>query len=128
MKAKILIARRKIGGSILLLLFLFYAGSCHIKWMPDTFSKIDQLEKVVTWEDDFGTLPENADSGEEPANLYAKSALLMDAVSKRVLFEKNGYEVLPMASTTKIMTCIYVLENSDLEQLVTVSSDRKSVV
>ena len=123
MKAKILIARRKIGGSILLLLFLFYAGFCHIKWMPDTFSTIDQLEKVVTWEDDFGTLPENADSGEEPANLYAKSALLMDAVSKRVLFEKNGYEVLPMASTTKIMTCIYVLENSDLEQLVTVSSN-----
>lgn len=78
---------------------------------------------MVTWEDDFGTLPENAESGEEPANLYAKSALLMDAVSKRVLFEKNGYEVLPMASTTKIMTCIYVLENSDLEQLVTVSSN-----
>jgi len=43
-------------------------------------------------------------------SLYARSALLMDASNGRVLYEENGYEVMPMASTTKIMTCILALE------------------
>ncbi len=54
--------------------------------------------------------------------LYAKSALLMDAANQRVLYEKNGYEVLPMASTTKIMTAILALEYGNLEDEVTVSA------
>ena len=44
-----------------------------------------------------------------PEELYAQSAVLMDADSGRVLFEKNGMEQRPMASTTKILTCILVL-------------------
>ena len=52
-----------------------------------------------------------AEEIEEPRNLYAQSAVLMDAESGRILFEKNGQEVLAMASTTKIMTCILALEN-----------------
>ena len=58
---------------------------------------------------------------EEPKDLYAQAAVLMDAESGRILFEKNGQEVLPMASTTKIMTCILALENGDLGETVTVS-------
>ncbi len=54
-------------------------------------------------------------------DLYALSAVLMDADSCRVLYEKNGYEQLPMASTTKIMTCIVTLEQANLDELVTVS-------
>lgn len=53
--------------------------------------------------------------------LYAKAAVLMDADSGRVLFEKNGDLVLPMASTTKIMTCIVALENSDITKAVQIS-------
>lgn len=54
-------------------------------------------------------------------SLHAASALLMDGKSGRVLYEKNGYEALPMASTTKIMTCLYALEHADLSSTVTVS-------
>lgn len=54
--------------------------------------------------------------------LYARSAVLMDADSGRVLFGKNEKEQLPMASTTKIMTCIVALENGNMEDTVTVSS------
>lgn len=50
--------------------------------------------------------------------LYAKSALLMDGDSKRVLYQKNGYDKMPMASTTKIMTCIIALENSNPDDVV----------
>lgn len=54
--------------------------------------------------------------------LYAKYALLMDSDNGRVLFEKNGHEKAPMASTTKIMTLIVALENANPDDLVTVSS------
>lgn len=57
----------------------------------------------------------------EPSQLYAKAALLMDASNGRVLFEKKGYDQMPMASTTKIMTCIYTLENGNLNDTVTIS-------
>lgn len=61
---------------------------------------------------------------EEPkeSELYARSAVLMDADSGRVLYEKNGYEQMPMASTTKIMTCIIALEQGNLQDVVTASS------
>lgn len=55
-------------------------------------------------------------------NLYAKSAVLMDADTGRVLYAKNGQEHMPNASTTKIMTCIIALEQGNLEDEVTVSS------
>ena len=48
--------------------------------------------------------------GDEPTELYARSAVLMDADSGRVLFGKDADVVRPMASTTKIMTCILALE------------------
>lgn len=58
----------------------------------------------------------------EPDNLYAQSAVLMDADTGRILFEKNGDSEMPMASTTKIMTLLVTLENADLEEEVSVSA------
>lgn len=58
---------------------------------------------------------------EEPASLYAQAAVLMDADSGRVLFQKNGEEVLANASTTKILTCILALEEGHIEDVVTAS-------
>ena len=58
----------------------------------------------------------------EPPVLNAASAVLMDADSGRVLFEKDGFTVRPMASTTKIMTCILALENGDPDDEVLVSA------
>ncbi len=60
---------------------------------------------------------------EEPDDLYAQSAVLMDAESGRVLFEKNGEEQKAMASTTKIMTCILALENGNMDDVVTFSKN-----
>ncbi len=54
--------------------------------------------------------------------LYATAAVLLDADSGRVLFGKNEETILAMASTTKIMTCILVLENTSPEDILTVSS------
>lgn len=63
-------------------------------------------------------------SAEEPApeDLYAKSACLLDGDSGRVLYGKDETVPLPMASTTKIMTCIVALEQGDMQQVVTASA------
>ena len=54
--------------------------------------------------------------------LYAQAAVLMDADSGRVLYGKNENEILPMASTTKIMTCILALEYGNPDDIVEVSA------
>lgn len=60
--------------------------------------------------------------GKEPLQLYSQAAVLMDADSGRVLYGKNPNDKLPMASTTKIMTCILALEYGNPEELVEASS------
>ena len=60
-------------------------------------------------------------------SLYAKSAVLMDAESGRVLYGKNEAEQMAMASTTKIMTLLIALEQGDLEQIITVSDYAQSM-
>ena len=59
---------------------------------------------------------------EEELQLYAQAAVLMDADSGRVLYGKNEKDVLPMASTTKIMTCILALEYGNTDEIVEVSA------
>lgn len=54
--------------------------------------------------------------------LYATAAVLMDGDTGRVLYGKNEDAPMAMASTTKIMTCIILLEEGDLEAEVQVSS------
>ena len=63
--------------------------------------------------------------GEEapaPLELRARAAVLMDGDTGRILYGKNQDQTLPMASTTKIMTCILALENASLDDVVEVSS------
>lgn len=57
---------------------------------------------------DDSSLPATADFGLN--NLHAKYACLMDGENNRVLVGKNENEAVPMASTTKIMTCVIALE------------------
>lgn len=59
--------------------------------------------------------------------LYARSAVLMDADTGRILFGKNDNEVMPMASTTKIMTLLVTLEHADLDEIVEVSARAASM-
>lgn len=56
------------------------------------------------------------------SQLYSRSAVLMDADSGRVLVGKDAGHPMPMASTTKIMTCILALENAQPDDIVTVSA------
>ena len=74
------------------------------------------------------TVNEDQDGREEqgPGDLYALSAVLMDGDSGRVLYEKQGEKARPMASTTKVMTCILALEQAPGSDPVTVSANAAS--
>lgn len=50
----------------------------------------------------------------------ARSAILYEPRTDSILFEKNIHERMAMASTTKIMTAVVVLENTDISEIVTV--------
>lgn len=60
-----------------------------------------------------------ATTGETSVN--APVAILMDANTGKILYEKNAYEKMYPASTTKIMTAILALENRDLSHIAKVS-------
>lgn len=50
---------------------------------------------------------------EEPFKLEAKSAILIDASSGEIIYEKNIHEKLPPASITKIMVLLIAMEDLD---------------
>lgn len=68
-----------------------------------------QMEEII--------LPQNY----ENINLYAKSAVLIDGETNRILYGKNPMEQMPNASTTKILTCILAIELGEMEQICEVS-------
>lgn len=56
--------------------------------------------------------------------ITAKSALVVDADTGQVLFQKNSRQVLPIASLTKLMTALIVLDsNPDFQREVVYSSE-----
>lgn len=57
----------------------------------------------------------------EELDLNAKAAVIMDAESGKVLYGKSQNHKMPNASTTKILTCLYILEHCDIEQTAKVS-------
>jgi D-alanyl-D-alanine carboxypeptidase (penicillin-binding protein 5/6) len=60
-------------------------------------------------------------------NITARSAILMDYASGRVIWAKNEQEKLPPASLTKILTAILILEKGNLEDVVTVGEKPSKV-
>lgn len=59
--------------------------------------------------------------GSGDLQLQAKAAVLMDMDTGRLLFSKNPSQHMPIASLTKVMTALLVLENGVLDQKVYVS-------
>ena len=63
---------------------------------------------------------------ESTPKINSRACIIYDRTSQKILFEKNAYSKRPMASTTKIMTAIIVLENANLKDIVEVSKKAAS--
>ena len=111
--------------------FIFLANSYYINTYA--FSKTEIVRNYDTdthlatdiFQTRFSTLPQNniakTSVPNELSSLHAKAAILMDGDNQRVLFGKDEEKELPMASTTKIMTCLYAIEHGNLSDKVTFS-------
>lgn len=67
------------------------------------------------------------DASAEGLSLSSKSAVLIEAESGNVLYQKNAFAVRPMASTTKIMTALVAIESGDLDRLVKIDNRARGV-
>ncbi len=94
--------------------------------MRQSGRRLHSLEKIVA----FGALAAVlfvsvgfARAGDGP-KLRSSVALVLDAESGETLFEKNSETVLPIASITKLMTAVVVLERGlDLEERVVINRE-----
>ena len=60
-------------------------------------------------------------------DISARGAVLIEAQSRNIAFEKNMNERMPMASTTKIMTALVALENAHLDDTVQITQEMTGV-
>lgn len=115
-------------SALFLCIALFFTAFCPAALAenaePETQEFVDPTlpEDAIRWDE---THPELLDAD----MLYASSAILIEASSGEVLFEKNADEIMYPASTTKILTGYIALQLADLENdIVTVSQNALDLV
>lgn len=89
---------------------------------PNTFANeipenIENTENVETQEQNIDNL-----------NIYSDCILLLEKETGEILYERNAYNKMYPASTTKMLTAILVLENCDLNDIATVNKSAISAV
>ena len=99
------------GMLVLALLFTALIPVAHAETEGEATSQ-ESVETAETYVDPYGL------------NISAECAILLDASSGRVLYEKNAEQRHLIASTTKIMTALVVLERAEnLDATVTIPED-----
>lgn len=71
----------------------------------------------------LGFIPQNVSAKDMVPSVSADSAVLMDATTGKILYSKNPDSAYPPASTTKTMTALLTLENTKLDDIVTVGKN-----
>ena len=102
------IKRLKKAGIILLLIICLFFNMVKANTEDEEDININEILQVTSAEVD---MPKTS----------SRIALIYDRASGEVIYEKNGYRKAKMASTTKIMTSLIVLEKGNLSDTVTVS-------
>ena len=98
--------------NLLVILVILILNSTSVVYADD----IDDLE-IIDWSDE---IVETTNTSEEP-KINSRAAVIYDRKAQKIIWGKKENERRPMASTTKIMTAIVVLENANLSDTVTVS-------
>ena len=78
-------------------------------------------------EETAGTVPPAEISWSDAPGISGTSAIMIDAGSGDILYEKNSRERRDPASVTKILTCLVALETLDPDSMVTIDRDLETV-
>ena len=82
---------------------------------------------IIEEDDDYNTDDVNIENLLNSIRVNARCAIAMDSKTKQVLFEQNADEIVPMASTTKILTALIAITQGNLDKEVTISKNASSI-
>ncbi|MCG8538880.1 MAG: D-alanyl-D-alanine carboxypeptidase [Clostridia bacterium] len=71
----------------------------------------------------FSTVISFSASSTNKVNISSESAILIDSSTGDILFEKNAHKSMYPASTTKVMTAILTLENTNLNDRIIIDKE-----
>lgn len=109
--------KHKIFSLILAATLLFTAA------FPSYATETEKTETETTESTTTNTEGTSTDSTSSELTLTAESAILMDATTGKILYEKNSRTKQYPASITKLMTILLALEHGSLEDEITFSHD-----
>lgn len=106
----------------ILIIFLFTSSTFYISFADD------YIENNITIDVDseISEAISKTDNTLLPSSINSRSCVVFDRNSHMILYGKNENSQVKMASTTKIMTAIIVIENSNLKDTVEVSKKAAS--
>ena len=100
--------------SILITTFPFYVYADDVETEKEEILKtLNELENDISLETSNHTSSE--------LNLNSRSCIILDRLSKEIIYGKNELNKVKMASTTKIMTAIIVIEKNELNKTIEIS-------
>jgi D-alanyl-D-alanine carboxypeptidase (penicillin-binding protein 5/6) len=113
------IKKSNILKVIAMFLILIFSVLTPISCIADDMS----YEEVETTVDVNSEISESSSESDtlSASDLNSRSCIVLDRTSKQILFGKNENNKVKMASTTKIMTAIIIIENYNLNDTVEVS-------
>lgn len=97
---------------ISILLLIYFAPYIYADDIDEEEMVADEIRELA--------LETTAKVSEEPI-LNARAAVIYDRKTKEIIWGKNETEKRAMASTTKIMTAIVIIEKGNLSDIVTIS-------
>lgn len=97
------------------ILFVFITSFAHVSLANDVETQIKESEVKDT------LMEASSTDFSIKTSIGSRAAVVIDRASGRILYGKNENQVRKMASTTKIMTAIIIIENHNLTDTTTVS-------
>lgn len=118
-------SQKTIKGLLLFFVFILSAGISFgfIQWFSNNLEQLFYERAIASISDNLQPEVLHVNDRQEGLNMDAESVISVKIQSdgERVLFSKNKGEKLPIASLTKLMTALVILEKYDLDQKVVIS-------
>ncbi|WP_288221290.1 D-alanyl-D-alanine carboxypeptidase family protein [uncultured Clostridium sp.] len=117
---------KKVLSTVLLVLLTFTWNIYSVKAITDENIDSD-YESIEMLEEDSIDISSEEVNINTPLRVSARNAIAIDSKNNTVLWSQNGYEIVPMASTTKILTALIAINYGNLEKKVTISKNASSI-